>query len=413
MKFFGIAWLIYFLCSWGPEIPIFQSTLLKQAWLRSQAIGHAFSTTYSMTFSTPGCGWIPDPACLSRSATRSSKATAGSLPFAAPLHPERSAAAPSDAPIPAFNNPIRKLYGRLSPWVRGDRPTSHTTDQVRLVRVEPTDPESAPAMTAPLFQACEISGSTSTLAGSYTVQAPYQIWVRNHLVMALPEQTAAEAMVQRLNQLLDTPGFDAQTLAPQWIEENPAVTAGDKVLLAIDPLMEQSFHHNADLIAIDWTNNLRRALGVEPLTLADAQIQLYGLVEGRQTMQGTASWYGPYFHKRLTANGERFNQYALTVAHKTLRFNTFLKVTNRKNGESVIVRVNDRGPYIGERSLDLSYQAARCINSDEAGVVKYEATILAPGVPDEIQITSPTLPEMETPRRIASTPLTWERPPID
>ncbi|MCS7052350.1 MAG: septal ring lytic transglycosylase RlpA family protein [Ignavibacterium sp.] len=71
-----------------------------------------------------------------------------------------------------------------------------------------------------------------------------------------------------------------------------------------------------------------------------------------------ASWYGPGFHGRKTANGERFDQMAYTVAHKSLKFGTLLKITNPKNGRSIVVRVNDRGPYIEGRELDLSKAAA-------------------------------------------------------
>ena len=77
------------------------------------------------------------------------------------------------------------------------------------------------------------------------------------------------------------------------------------------------------------------------------------------------SWYGPGFHGRLTANGERYNQYAMTAAHKTLPFGTRLKVC--LNG-CVIVRVTDRGPYIGSRQLDLSYGAAAQIGLLDRGV---------------------------------------------
>jgi len=413
MKLFGIAWLVYFFGSWFLESPLIQSTLLKQTWLRSPAIAESASTTYSIALATPGCGWMPDPACLSRAAAQSSNTRMyGRSLFFYSLRPERSAAAPSETPIPSLNTPIRTLYSRLAPWVRGDRPASAVQDVVRLVRVDPA--QAGPTVEAsPLFHACEPEGSDNTLARNYHVIAPYQVWVQNQLVLALAEQTAAEAVVQRLRQLIKTPGFDADALVPQWVDGDPAITAGQQVLLKIDPMMEQSFHHNADLMAIDWTNNLRRALNAEPLSLADGQMHLYGLVESRQTLRGMASWYGPYFHKRLTANGERFNQYALTVAHKTLRFNTFLKVTNRRNGESIIVRVNDRGPYVGERSLDLSYQAARCINSEEAGVVPYDATFLVPGMPGEAQLASPTPTPEESPHRIAGDPINWDRPPID
>lgn len=83
---------------------------------------------------------------------------------------------------------------------------------------------------------------------------------------------------------------------------------------------------------------------------------------------GKASWYGPGFHGRKTANGEIFNMNAMTAAHKTLPLGTWLQVENKKNGESLIVRVNDRGPYIKGRVLDLSRQAAVRLGLEEQGV---------------------------------------------
>lgn len=82
----------------------------------------------------------------------------------------------------------------------------------------------------------------------------------------------------------------------------------------------------------------------------------------------TASWYGPKFHGRPTASGERFDMYAMTCAHKTYKFGTKLRVTNPENGRSVVVTVNDRGPFIRGRDLDLSYGAAREIGLVEKGV---------------------------------------------
>jgi rare lipoprotein A len=76
---------------------------------------------------------------------------------------------------------------------------------------------------------------------------------------------------------------------------------------------------------------------------------------------GIASWYGPGFNGRATANGERYDMLGLTAAHKTLPFGTKVRVTNLKNGNSVIVRINDRGPYIGQRLIDLSKTAANNI----------------------------------------------------
>lgn len=85
-----------------------------------------------------------------------------------------------------------------------------------------------------------------------------------------------------------------------------------------------------------------------------------------------ASWYGPKFHGKLTANGEIYNQMALTAAHKTLPFGTMLRLTNKNNNKSVIVRINDRGPYIKGREIDLSRGAALALNSVQAGVVEVE-----------------------------------------
>lgn len=75
--------------------------------------------------------------------------------------------------------------------------------------------------------------------------------------------------------------------------------------------------------------------------------------------RSTASWYGADFHGKRTANGERFNMYAMTAAHRTLPLSSYAEVTNLKNHRSVIVRINDRGPYHGKRAMDLSYAAAK------------------------------------------------------
>ncbi|WP_456085398.1 septal ring lytic transglycosylase RlpA family protein [Microvirga pudoricolor] len=75
---------------------------------------------------------------------------------------------------------------------------------------------------------------------------------------------------------------------------------------------------------------------------------------GREIQRGQASWYGPGFHGRSTASGERFNSMAMTAAHRYLPFGTKLRVVNEKNGRSVVVRVNDRGPFAHRRIIDLA-----------------------------------------------------------
>jgi rare lipoprotein A len=90
-----------------------------------------------------------------------------------------------------------------------------------------------------------------------------------------------------------------------------------------------------------------------------------------------ASWYGPRFHGKITANGEIYNQYAFTAASKSLRFGTLLKVINPRNDKSVVVRINDRGPYISGRQLDLSKAAALALGMMKRGVIKVQVEQLS------------------------------------
>lgn len=87
-----------------------------------------------------------------------------------------------------------------------------------------------------------------------------------------------------------------------------------------------------------------------------------------QTINFTASWYGPGFHGRPMANGKTFNMYTLVVAHRSLPIGTCLKLTNPENGRSVQVIVEDRGPYIDGRDLDVSYKVARILDFVDEGV---------------------------------------------
>lgn len=88
----------------------------------------------------------------------------------------------------------------------------------------------------------------------------------------------------------------------------------------------------------------------------------------RFTQSGLASWYGRQFHGRKTASGETFDMNAMTAAHRSLPMNCYVRVTNKDNGQSVVVRINDRGPFHGNRVLDLSYGAAKAIGITQRGV---------------------------------------------
>ena len=91
---------------------------------------------------------------------------------------------------------------------------------------------------------------------------------------------------------------------------------------------------------------------------------------------GVASWYGPGFHGRKTASGERFDQNDLTAAHPTLPFGTRLRVTNVSSGQSVTVRVNDRGPFVRGRVVDVSYAAAEELGMVGGGVAKVKLDVV-------------------------------------
>lgn len=91
---------------------------------------------------------------------------------------------------------------------------------------------------------------------------------------------------------------------------------------------------------------------------------------------GKASWYGGFFHGRETASGQTFNKNEMTVAHKTLPFGTKVRITNRRNGKSVVVTVNDRGPYVKSRQFDLSKAAFRAIASSDHGVISIDYQVI-------------------------------------
>lgn len=116
-----------------------------------------------------------------------------------------------------------------------------------------------------------------------------------------------------------------------------------------------------------------KAAGAQPDGLDGNELEAERVV---QEITGTASWYGPGFHGRRTANGQKFDQHELTAAHKTLPFDTRVRVTSLTTGKSVIVTINDRGPYIRGRVIDLSAAAAQVIGLRNRGVGKVKMEVL-------------------------------------
>jgi len=104
--------------------------------------------------------------------------------------------------------------------------------------------------------------------------------------------------------------------------------------------------------------------------------------------RGVASWYGPTFHGGNTSSGEPYDMYAMTAAHKTLPLPCYARVTNLRNGRSVVVRINDRGPFVANRLIDLSYSAAAKLDMIRDGTTLVEVRALTPSVPDVLSRTS-------------------------
>ncbi len=209
-----------------------------------------------------------------------------------------------------------------------------------------------------------------------SVAKGFQVQVNGATVATVARRDQADAIADQMRGVLRDPQFDPATLRTGIVDGKPAGLAGDRLLFVVNSSVSRRQGQNAEILAIEWINNLRTAFDQEPVALSAAQNQMWALSPTGKDLEGTASWYGPRFHGRLTANGEIFDQNTLTAAHPSLPFNTYLEVTNLETGRSVVVRINDRGPYIGLRSLDLSRAAARCLDSESSGVIPYRASIL-------------------------------------
>lgn len=194
----------------------------------------------------------------------------------------------------------------------------------------------------------------------------------------------AEMVASRLNQL-NVKNVDAEAINLSWDADSQSylITLNGEKLVNIDAntiLPDTTKNPSQD--ALQATNRLRRLVGNAPpllgspqkLTqtgkLTDSTQMDKGRVKGQK--KGVASWYGPGFHGRRTASGERFNQYGMTAAHRSLPFGTRVRVTNVRNGRSVIVRINDRGPHVRGRVIDLSKGAARAIGIGGTGQVQMD-----------------------------------------
>ncbi|SDU18640.1 septal ring lytic transglycosylase RlpA family protein [Halopseudomonas salegens] len=154
--------------------------------------------------------------------------------------------------------------------------------------------------------------------------------------------------------------------------ESPAATAIDRNAPSIRPTLEDgapSYLMDVSGIPDAVPTPHDGAYKATPYTLMGVRYE--PLQDGRNYREeGIASWYGTKFHGQLTANGEVYDLYAMTAAHKTLPLPSYVKVTNLENNREVIVRVNDRGPFYSERIIDLSYAAAQRLGFADKGTAR-------------------------------------------
>ena len=282
-----------------------------------------------------------------------------------------------EAPVETSSETVEIMFDEVA--VQADW---HGWNAVAAVRLETTEliPTQAQTLSADDFCLPEaVPYQASNLAVTTASASKTQVWVHNHFVGDVVGQVAAQKMAAKLRTLIKEDKLEPAQLNPLIGTNFVGVSHQNELLFVVDETLRSHPEIPATATAVQWVNNLRQAFDEAPLGLATIQMTAAGLAETTESFYGTASWYGPGFHGRKTANGEIFDENAMTAAHKTLPFNTHLKVTNRLNGKSVVVRINDRGPYVGQRSLDLSKAAAHCLGSTSSGVVPYEAVILTQG----------------------------------
>ncbi|HEY9665309.1 MAG TPA: septal ring lytic transglycosylase RlpA family protein [Coleofasciculaceae cyanobacterium] len=204
----------------------------------------------------------------------------------------------------------------------------------------------------------------------------------------------ATAVAAKLNQLYRN-NVDADAIAVRWNAEcncySIQVNSQELVQINKTTILADTTGNLAQ-DALQATNRLRRLMGNAPPLEEIAGIpqerkpqrSTTRVAVGpiRMEIRGMASWYGPGFHGRASASGERYNQNAMTAAHRSLPFGTNVRVTNLNNGRSVVVRINDRGPFIRGRVIDLSAAAARVLGLIHTGVAPVQVQVL--GTSDRI-----------------------------
>lgn len=162
----------------------------------------------------------------------------------------------------------------------------------------------------------------------------------------------ARVVAIRLSEALDR-GLDPASIGTGQRSSGPSVELEERHLVIVGQRTAKANDTTPEDLARVWANQIRVQLGADPLP---------------EILEVTASWYGPGFHGRRTASGEVFDSNSLTAAHKELPFGTLVRVMTTDLRREIMVRINDRGPFVEGRDIDLSHRAARELGIAGAGV---------------------------------------------
>lgn len=202
----------------------------------------------------------------------------------------------------------------------------------------------------------------------------------------------AEELAIKLHELLSEKKFDASSLLPARDEDKASIKHEGSTVISFNPFagvacdeaskeLDKKRHTEAFETSLRICNAIRTACGINTLPSAFPDVNDKSALIKQEMLghsfSGHASWYGGKFNGRRCSNGSIFSEEKMTAAHKTLPFGTKLLVKNRRTGDTCIVEVNDRGPFVGDRIIDLSKAAARQLNMVGSGVALVDCLIIA------------------------------------
>ncbi|MDB5097090.1 MAG: rare lipoprotein [Cyanobacteria bacterium RYN_339] len=218
----------------------------------------------------------------------------------------------------------------------------------------------------------QYANAVVTIDKNGVVRADVYVRVQRVLSFVGDDGSRANQFAEALNRVYTKGGLRPDQITPGRRNNQYVILAGKEAILTIDDKLAAAQGSKPAQLALGWIDNVRTAMGGVPFAQQASRGGMF--LSGSRI--GHASWYGPGFNGRRSASGERFDQNMMTAAHKTLPFGTLLLVTNLTTKRSCIVRINDRGPYVAGREIDLSAAAARSIGV--GGVATVRIDILKP-----------------------------------